>query len=242
VVREPQVALARAELQAAKAELAAAALALDRTTITLPFDGVVVSESVDPGQVVAPGRAVARVYGTATVEVRVPLDDRELQWFQLPSGPGTTGAVAEVTTRFAGHRHAWAGRVVRMEGQVDPTSRLVHVVVEVPRAFARTEGRPPLMPGTFVDVVIRGTVLNGVVPVPRHALHGGGDLWVVEDGLLRVRGVEVVRADRDTAYLSGGVSGGDLVVVSALDAVADGMAVRVPDQEPGTDPVVETST
>jgi len=239
--REPQVAQARAELAAAEAELAAAALALDRTTITLPFDGVVVSESVDPGQVVAPGRAVAQVYGTATVEVRVPLDDGELAWFALPTGPGTAGAVAEVSARFAGARHTWPGRVVRMEGQVDPVSRLVHVVVEVPRPFARTEGRPALMPGTFVDVAIRGTVMKGVVPVPRHALHGGRELWVVEDGVLRVREVEVVRADRDTAYLSAGVSDGEAVVVSALDAVTDGMTVRVPSSPTAGEDAGETT-
>jgi multidrug efflux pump subunit AcrA (membrane-fusion protein) len=50
VIREPQIRQARAELEAAKADLAVAELYLDRTRISVPFDGVVVSESVDIGQ------------------------------------------------------------------------------------------------------------------------------------------------------------------------------------------------
>ena len=63
VVREPQVRQTEAELAAAIAELSAAELSLQRTRISLPFDGVVVSESVDVGQIVGTGSQLARVYG-----------------------------------------------------------------------------------------------------------------------------------------------------------------------------------
>jgi len=225
-VREPQVRQAEAELEAAEADLAAARLNLERTRLTLPFDGIVVSKSVDVGQHVAPGRAVATVYGTAAVEVRVPLEDRELAYFRIPNGNADEGPPAEIAASFAGARHRWQGRVARLEGEVDPSSRMVHVVVEVADPFARSDQRPPLLPGTFVEVTIQGRTLADVVPLPRHALRDGDTVWVFEDGRLHIREVTVARRDHEWAWVAGGLDGGAQVITSALDAVTDGMAVR----------------
>lgn len=226
VVREPQVRQAEAELAAARAELDAARLNLERTRLSVPFDGIVVSEDVGVGQYVTAGARLARVYGTDVVEVRVPLEDRELAWFEIPEEVGDVGPAADVSASFAGARHTWKGRVVRLESRVDPASRMVHVVVEVGRPFDRSDGRPPLLPGAFVDVAIGGRTLAGVVPVPRHAIHGGDTVWLVEDGRLRIRPVEIARSDRETALVSAGLESGDVLVVSPLDAATDGMKVR----------------
>jgi len=226
VVREPQVRQAKVELEAAKADLAVAHLNLERTRVSVPFDGVVVSETVDLGQFVTTGRALATVYGTDTVEVRVPLKRGELEWFDIPNRPGRTGPRAEVSAGVAGVRHIWEGRVVRMEAQLDATSRMAHVVVEVQRPFAASRGRPPLLPNTFVDVRIFGSTLANVVPLPRHALRDGEKVWVFDDGSLRMRDVSVARADRERVYVSAGLEPGEQVIVSSLDAITDGMVVR----------------
>ncbi len=231
VVREPQVRQAEAELEAARADLAVAELNLERTRIRLPFDGVVVSENVDVGQFVTVGSMLATVYSTDLVEVRVPLEDRELAWFDAPLRPGSRGPEATVIARFAGDEHRWEGRVSRLEAEVDRTSRMVHVVVEVPRPFDRSDERPPLLPGSFVDVVIDGRTVSSVVPVPRYAVHDGA-VWVAEDGQLRIRPVEVVRSERETTWIRDGLDAGDAVIVSPLNAVTDGMAVRTTQSGP----------
>ncbi len=233
VLREPQVRQAEAELAAARAELDAARLNLERTSLSVPFDGTVVSENVGVGQYVTVGTRLAQVYAVDVVEVRVPLEDRELAWFAIPDGAADIGPAADVSASFAGARHSWDGRVVRLESRVDPSSRMVHVVVEVRRPFDRSEGRPPLLPGTFVDVTIEGRTLAGVVPVPRFAIHAGDTVWVVQDGRLRIRPVTVARSDRETALVSRGLEDGETVVISPLDAVTDGMKVR-PAEPAGT--------
>jgi hypothetical protein len=113
-----------------------------------------------------------------------------------------------------------------MEAQLDAASRMAHVVVEVARPFSGGDGRPPLMPNTFVDVRIFGSTLDDVVPLPRHALREGEKVWVFDDGRLRVLDVSVARADREKVYVSAGLEEGDEVIVSALDAVTDGMKIR----------------
>ncbi len=233
VVRDPQIRQAEAELAAAEADLSGAKLSLERTRVTLPFDGVVVSENVDVGQFVGNGSRLATVYGTQVVDVRVPLDSREMAWFTVPSNGRTQGSPAEVSVNFAGGRSVWDGRVTRMEAQVDQASRMVHVVVEVPKPYDTSGGRPALLPGSFVDVKINGRILNEVVSVPRHAIRDGHSVWVFEDGALRIRDVEILRADRQQTLISSGLEKGDLVVISSLDAVTDGMTVRQTDAEAG---------
>ncbi|MEE4270507.1 MAG: efflux RND transporter periplasmic adaptor subunit [Thermoanaerobaculales bacterium] len=226
VIREPQIRQAEAELAAAEADLAVARLNLERTRISLPFDGVVVSESVDVGQFVGSASRLAQVYGTDVVEVRVPLNSRELAWFEVPSRDRGTGAEAEVSTAFGESRSSWSGRVTRMEAQVDQSSRMVHVVVEIDDPYSTSEGRPALLPGTFVDVRIKGAILDGVIPVPRHAVHEGDRLWIYDEGALGIRDVEILRSDREQSLVGSGIEDGELLIVSSLDAVTDGMTVR----------------
>lgn len=226
VVREPQVRQAQAELDAALADLDVARLNLERTSLSLPFDGVVISKQVDLGQFVGAGASIANVYGTDLVEVRVPLEDRELAWFAVPNGSRTEAPLARIEASFAGSTHTWEGRVVRTEAEVDSSSRMVPVIIEVRNPFAHTEDRPPLIPGSFVEVEISGRSLTNIVPIPRHAVREGNTVWVVVDGTLAVRPVDLVRSDRQNALVGSGLSSGDLVIVSALDAVTDGMRVR----------------
>jgi RND family efflux transporter MFP subunit len=226
VIREPQIRQAEAEYAAAVADLNVAKLNLERTRLFLPFDGVVVSESVDVGQFVGNGSRLATVYGSDVVEVRVPLDSRELAWFDVPTGRGTKGPRAEVSVKLGGRNVTREGRVTRMEAQVDQVSRMIHVVVEVADPYQSDAEHPPLLPGTFVDVSIFGRTLGSVVALPRHAVREGNRVWIFDDGALRVREVEVLRSDRQQSLVSSGVDGGDLVVVSSLDAVTEGMKVR----------------
>jgi RND family efflux transporter MFP subunit len=239
VVREPQIRQAQAELEAAKADLAVAELNLERTRISVPFDGVVVSESVDVGQFVTMGARLAQVYGTETVEVRVPLGSREIAWFDVPSRSGGAGSKADVSATFGGTTSTWPARITRMEAQVDQSSRMVHVVAEVARPFDATDQRPALLPGTFVDVTIFGRTIEDVVEVPRYAVHEGNQVWVYDDGVMDIRAVEIARADRERSLISSGLEDGELVVLTSLDAVTHGMALRIAN---GENSPMQTST
>jgi multidrug efflux pump subunit AcrA (membrane-fusion protein) len=130
---------------------------------------------------------------------------------------------------FAGSEREWHGRVVRTEGEIDPKSRMVHVVARVDDPYARRadDGRPPLAVGLFVEAEILGRRAEGVVVLPRAALRSDGRVLVVDDEQnLRFREVEVLRKGRDELIISSGLAAGDRVCISPLEAAVDGMAVR----------------
>jgi RND family efflux transporter MFP subunit len=234
VLREPQIKNAEAQLQSAEAQLSRAKLDLERATISMPFDGRVVKKNVDPGQYVTPGQPIATVYGTDVIEIIVPLEDDQLEWFEAPlghaNGSGNSskpGPEALVTTDFAGKTHTWKATIVRTEGQIDPMSRMVRVVAEVNDPFENDNGNVPLTPGMFVNVEIKGKLLKDIIRVPRYAVHAGDTVWLGRDGKLIMQQVKVARRDKGYAYISSGISDGDVVIISTLDIVIDQMQIRV---------------
>jgi RND family efflux transporter MFP subunit len=243
VFREPQIRKAEARLKSAEAQLATAKLYLERTQLSLPVDAVIMTERVDLGQFVSTGQSIGAAYGIELIEIEVPLEDWELAWFSIPGNPVSPNGgssckdktLAEVSCDFAGGEHVWTGYVSRTTGQVDRTSRLVSIVVEVPDPFKNSDSKPPLVPGMFVDVSIRGKILERAIAVPRDALHNGNEVWVVEDSHLRIRPLDIVRTDQGYAYATSGLEDGANIVLSALDTVTDGMAVRT-QSENGANP------
>lgn len=243
VLREPQIRQAKATLASANAQLATAKLRLERTSLSLPFDGLITSERVDLGQYVVTGQSLGMAFGTEAVEIEVPLKDDELAWFDVfahsiftDGNPNPrTQTPVEVRADFAGAEHTWQGRVVRTTGQVDKMSRMVVVVIEVQDPFKIANGRPPLLPGVFAEVLIQGRTLCNAVAVPRDAVREGNQVWLVNDGRLHIQPLDVIRADKDYAYVTSDIPDGAKVVLSSLDAVVGGMAVR-------TDAEIENQT
>jgi len=110
---------------------------------------------------------------------------------------------------------------------------MVNVVARVPDPYARSNGRPPLSVGLFVDAEIQGQTLSNLVELPRSALRGQDQVLVVdEDTRLRFRQVDVLRRANDMVYITGGLAQGDQVCISALQSTVDGMLVRLMDEAP----------
>lgn len=231
---ENAYAVAAAGLREARALLTKAELDLERTEVRAPYDGRVREESVDVGQFVNRGAPLATVYAVDYAEVRLPIPDREISYLDLPldfgeEAPGS-GPEVELSAEFAGRRHVWQGRVVRTEGEIDPRSRTVNVVVRVEDPYGRErEGdHVPLAVGLFVEAEIQGREVSDAVVLPRSALHESERVLVVDDqSRLRFRPVDVLRIQEEQVVIGEGLAVGERVCVSPLAAPVDGMSVRV---------------
>lgn len=237
--RVPQLANARAAVAAAEAARARAQRDLERTEVRAPYAGRVRDKRVDVGQFVNAGADLGSIYAIDIAEIRLPLPDDELAYLDLPvvyRGQSAGGGPrVRLIAEFAGNTHEWEGRIVRTEGEIDPTTRMVHAVAQVadPYGRGRDPRRPPLAVGMYVRAEIEGIRMPGVAEIPRAAVRADGRVLVVDgDSRLRFRDIELARATRDAVVVRAGLTDGERVVVSALDAVTDGMAVRVdPAQE-----------
>jgi RND family efflux transporter MFP subunit len=231
---EVEYASAEAALAAGEAELVRARRNLERTYIRLPYEGIVRAKDADLGQFVNPGTRLGVVFATDYAEVRLPLTDSDLAFVELPDATEMTGSGSAngpevtLTATQKGRQVAWTARIIRSEGVVDEKSRVTYAVARVDDPYGRHSDGPPLPVGTFVSATIEGAVAENVIRVPRSVLRGSDELiFVDEENKLRLRRVDVLRADAEYVYITGGASAGERVVASALEAPVNGMRVRI---------------
>jgi RND family efflux transporter MFP subunit len=237
---------AAALLREARALLRRAERDLDRTTLRAPFDGRVRKEQVDVGQFAGRGESIATLYAIDFAEVRLPVPDRDLSYLdlslawhdrpqELEDGPPVV-----LRAEFAGQPREWRGRIVRTEGELDPKSRMVHVVARVDDPYGRSaEGETvPLAVGLFVEAEIQGRLLEQAYIVPRSAIRQGDRVLVIDaDGRLHHRDVTLVRLEAETAVLGADqLASGERLCVSPLATPIDGMRVRVQGDPDRDDP------
>lgn len=226
---------ARASLRQAEAALVQAERNLARCEIRAPYAGRVREEQVDVGQFVNRGMPVARVYAVDFAEVRLPIPDEDLAHLDLALVPGAGEGGPEVTLHadFAGRRHQWTGRVVRTEGELDPKTRMVHVVARVEDPYRPdAPGAVPLSVGLFVDAEIHGRELAGAVRIPRAALREGDRVFLADaEDRLRVRNVEVAQRGREEVVIQSGLAAGERVILTSLAVPVEGMPVRPTEPE-----------
>jgi RND family efflux transporter MFP subunit len=235
VFYEPQLKTAKAEIASARSAIKQAELNLKRTEIQAPFNCRIRSESIDLGQYIVAGKSVAVIAGTDTSEVVVPMPLEELQWFHVPvQGADENGSSAVIHMDISGKDYEWRGRIIRSTGEVDTTSRMTKVVIEVKDPYnllSKKTHRQELIAGAFVDVEIKGAVLDNVFLIPRAAVRLGSQVWVADqDNMLRIREITISRHERDHVLVRNGLKDGERIILTTLSGAADGMKIRVEQQ------------
>ena len=205
-LREPQLKAAETALLAAQADLAASELALERTRITVPFPGRIQATYVDLGQYVTPGTPLGDAYGIDTVEVRLPLSDKQLAALRLPlHAQQSLARPVTLSSDFGGRRWEWEAEIRRIDAVIDRDSRVVHAVAEVDQPFMPTPaGRPPLAPGMFVQADIMTPAIDDLVQLPAGALRSDNSLLIVDASEhLQRRVVDVIRRTEEWVWVAG---------------------------------------
>ncbi len=231
VLREPQLNAAKSRVESAEAAVKQAELDLERTIIRAPFDAHILSRDVTLGSQVSLGENLGRLVGMDVywVEATIPLD--KLRWLSFPGDTGEQGSLVKVRSRTAWRADEFrSGQLYKLVGALESQTRLARVLIEVPDPLAHqpiSEGLPPLMIGAFLETEIQGKKLEDVIRLSRDYLRQNETVWLMEEGKLRIREVEIIFRDEDHAYVSNGLDEDDQVVTTNLSTVVDGAALRV---------------
>lgn len=226
VLREPQIESIRAQVQAAQAAVDQAMLDLNRTRIAAPFDAQILSRSVNLGSQVAQGDELARLVGVDEYWVMASVPLRDLQWISFPQDDDQGSSVQIRQSTAWGPEAMRDGFVSRLIGTVDEQSRLARVLVVVPDPLARVADAPPMILDTIVQVRIDATPLEDVVRLQREYVRQNDTVWVMADGKLDIRDVQVTFRDAEFAYIASGLDAGEDVVTTSLATVTDGLDLR----------------
>jgi RND family efflux transporter MFP subunit len=231
-LRKPQLANAKAALQAAEASLQRAQLDLSRTSVRAPFDGRIRTKRVGLGQYLTPNTAITDVYSTADAEVTLPVAKKDLAFLDIDIGAADwtkTRPKVQLTGEFGGASRSWNARLVRADSSFEPRTRMLNLFARVEDPFGRKIVQPagPLPMGMFVEAEIGGKLVPDVSILPRSALRDDNRVLVVDvENRLMFRQVEVLRIENQEVFIQSGLKQGELVCVSPLEVVVEGMTVR----------------
>jgi multidrug efflux system membrane fusion protein len=230
-LRKPQVAAALASFDASKARLAKAELNLERTQVKAPFDGKILKQMVDLGQVVNPSQTIAEIYSTDFIEVRLPVKAQDLAHIQLPDDSYTPGnspknnqdhlPVVLFEGELGGKTFTWEGKLVRSEGAFDSSTRMLYVVAKLDNPFVSSQQLPALRVGQFLRAKIEGTQLTNVYAIPRRAVSQSNMIAIAENGLLQKRLIKPLWTDAQSVVISASSMLGDVNNYSAVISSAD---------------------
>lgn len=180
---------------------------LGKYNITAPFDGVVVSATVEPGTIVTPGSRLGEFIAPGTLELETAIGAGELSLVHVgdtlrltsTEGPGT-----------------WRGRIIRAGENIDASTQTVKLFVQV-------EGKD-LRDGQYLTGSIEAGALSDAVSVPRSALLEDGSLYTVKDSALVKKPVDILHQGVEQAVVRG-LANGQMVVTDRLSGAYEGLRV-----------------
>ena len=237
-LREPQLRSRLSAVQTARANLARARLDLERTVIRSPFNAVVLSESIEVGQIVTPQSQAVTLAGTDAFWVRAAVRTDELDQLRVPGLHGAAHGSRALVRLDAENGDVLPGRIVRLLGDLDTAGRMARVLVEVADPLGlgsgagRGDRRGLLLLDSYVDLMLEGATVRDLFEVPREWLHEGGNLRMYSDGRLELRPVEVAWRFEDSVCIDGGLNEREVVVTSRLATPIEGMKLRRVDDAP----------
>jgi RND family efflux transporter MFP subunit len=216
--RETALKAARAQLDQAKAQLAAQGNQANYATLVADVSGVVTAIEAEPGQLVSAGMPVVRIAqdGPRDVVFSVPED----KVAAIKPGSGVTVRVWSANTRFD-------GKVREVAASADPVTRTFQVKVSLPGNAA-----PAL--GATVYVVPQSLGLAGapVIKLPTSALRkegAGTAVWVLDRQTMTLKSqpIRISTADGNEAVIASGLQPGMTVVSAGVHVLSPGQKVTI---------------
>ena len=238
-LRKPQIAAAQASLASANADLSQAELNLDRTQISVPFDGRIREVFADLGQFVAAGTTIARVYDTAVSEVRLPITDKQLALLDLPfkpqSGDGEERALSQarnvtIMGKIGTKPYQWQAEITRTDATIDVESGLYYAIAEIhnaPHDDSDTLGHgQPAVVGLFVEALIEGKKIDNVVSLPKQALFKRNSIYRVnQENKVEIVPVKLLNQDVDHVWVTGNIEENDAIIIGKQNYLMAGTEV-----------------
>jgi RND family efflux transporter MFP subunit len=214
VAKAPQIAQAKAQLQAAIARRDIQKVNLERSVYSLPFSGRVTESSADEGQMLNAGQSFGRVYALDAVEIVISLSPEDLAKI-LPVEKRIAMITADGLT-FEGH-------IERVSAERDARTRFSQV-------FLRANNGQLLTPGTFVSVKLNGPVTENTFLLPDNAMQSSQKIWIVQKGIITSIPAKILGRSNGQ-YLVEAFDYGDGIITGSVPGARNGLQVRLAEND-----------
>lgn len=231
--------VAAAAEKVAEANLLAAEIDLERTTITAPISGVAGLSQATQGALVTAGQATALtvIRKLDPVHVDVTQSAAEILAWRRSGGMMTEDDEATVTLHLAdGETYEHTGRLSAAEPHVNEQTGVIVLRLEFPNP------EQFLLPGMYVQVEMPQGQARDAILAPQEGVtrdrRGQPVAMVVNaEGVVETRQLDIERDQGAFWIVREGLAPGDRLIVEGLQKVSPGMTVTPEERQPqgGTD-------
>ncbi len=222
-------AAARAAILGDQAQIENLNVQLSWYTIKAPITGRVSTFSLKAGNIVRSGDSTATgsltnivqttpIYVTFSVPQRLLTDVRD----------GVNRPDAEVIVTPQGSTRSARGRIAVIDNAIDPATGTVAVRASFENADEL------LWAGQLCQVRMTLRIDQDVISLPRQAVQigqTGNYVFIIEDGVAKVRAVQLGRSQEGRDIVNSGLKGGEVVVIDGALALTNGAQVNTRNAE-----------
>src|ERR1700756_890645 len=223
--QEAAVNVAEANIKAQTAQVAVLHQQKDYQSVVAPFDGVITQRNVDIGSLVQADATSGTFLFTLmqSDKLRIQLYVPQDEVFGL--GPGVDAIIR--VPELPGQD--FPGKVTRIADALQPGTRTLLTEIDVPNPDN------VLSPGLYCTVELKIPRKTPSLILPSEAIifnAKGLSVAVVQDGIARLRNVNVVRDFGTRIEVNSGVKEGDQVILTPPVDLADGQKIHVRPKPP----------
>lgn len=180
-LHKPHVEAARASLNAAKANVAAALKQLNDTKIKAPFDAIVLAKHIAPSQQINMGDVVYTLASSKALDVEVSLSNQ--QWQRADIGSDTIAVVKSPLNQ------QYKFKTRYLEPVLNNQTRQRGLTLTLDEPFKEQEH---LLPEQQVNVTFTSKPLESAVITPATVLTRDNKVWVINEGKLALEQVNLI--------------------------------------------------
>ena len=193
-------------------------LQLSRRTVRAPFKGTFKEVYMELGAFTNTGGKVARAIRTDEMELVVPLKLVDAAWIR-PGDP--------VTVQSENLNLSWKGKVLRKSQYVEENFQSQEVYVKIPY-----DNKQPLLAGEYLVATFPVRPILDVMEIPRNSVFNSDEVFIVREGRLSKRTINVIKSN-DRTLIFNGLTEGDSIVLQQLINVSEGTQVLTNKAAPG---------
>ena len=229
-LKKPQLKQAIALLEVAKAQVSSAEKKLNKTEIVAPYAGRIQNVNIDLGTTIIPGQPVGAIYTSSEIEITLAVKDNDLQFLSIPMDgrklDPSEQALVQIKSFYKGKNQTWIGRLERVDGVIDPVTRMINLIAVFKNDFIETE-KPNLPIGLFVEAQIDGIILKDIFSIPVNAISENNEVYIVNnENELVLRQLSLLKKYSDFVIVKDGLKAGERVVISKLSSASNGIKVN----------------
>jgi multidrug efflux system membrane fusion protein len=216
--------VARADLQSAKATVAAAKDQLEYTRLKAPFDGVIAQKHVDNYQEVQAKQAVLSLQNVTDVEVIIDVPELMIAPIRKTLPRFYAEFTADPIRRFE-------LQIKEFATQADSVTQTYRVVLAMPAPSGIR-----ILPGMTVNVAIEFTEeaeAGAEILIPAIAVFaddaGHSQVWVIDPQTMKAQRREVTTGDlsgSDSIRIVSGLNADETIAISGVSTLSEGQTVR----------------